>query len=79
MSIDNLDRRLNHIAFEMQEVEHIIHDWREVFGRDHFSLVPWLKRRARLRREQESITVLKNKRENEKRERKAMLSSHNRR
>ena len=59
-TINNFDRRLNYIKAQLAGVEAIIIDVRGRRWPD-FAVVPYLKQRARLRREHEAITVLKNK------------------
>lgn len=64
--IDNLDRRLNYIDAQLDEVHDRINLVKRELSWPEFAIVPYLKQRARLRREHEHVTALKNKRESER-------------
>jgi hypothetical protein len=75
--VSNLDRRINYIEAQNAQVQDAINGAR-FEGWPEFAIVPYLKMRARLRREHEAMLALKNKREVEKQDRKRMLEEHNR-
>jgi hypothetical protein len=76
--VSNLDRRINYIQAQQCEVDGIIDEARVYLHWPEYAIVPYLKMRARLRREHEAMLALKNKREVEKQDRKRMLEEHNR-
>lgn len=67
-TISSIDRRINYAQWQLALAEVRVEYARSARW-PHHAVVPFLKQRARLQREIEYLTVLKNKREEERKER----------